>query len=58
MIAVFVILISCVIGIPLGLAAGFFGGVIDEAIMRVTDVFLAFPALLLALAFASVLPPA
>jgi peptide/nickel transport system permease protein len=56
-IAVFVILISCIIGIPLGLAAGFFGGVIDEVIMRVTDVFLAFPALLLALAFASVLPP-
>jgi peptide/nickel transport system permease protein len=57
LIAVFVLLISCVIGIPLGLAAGFFGGVIDEAIMRVTDVFLAFPALLLALAFVSVLPP-
>jgi len=57
LIAVFVLLISCAIGIPLGLAAGFFGGVIDEVIMRVTDVFLAFPALLLALAFASVLPP-
>jgi len=57
LIAAFVLLISCVIGIPLGLAAGFFGGVIDEAIMRVTDVFLAFPALLLALAFVSVLPP-
>ena len=56
-VAFFVILISCVIGIPLGLSAGFFGGLIDEAIMRVTDVFLAFPALLLALAFASVLPP-
>jgi peptide/nickel transport system permease protein len=57
LVAFFVILISCAIGIPLGLAAGFFGGLIDEAIMRVTDVFLAFPALLLALAFASVLPP-
>jgi len=57
LIAAFVLLISCVIGIPLGLAAGFFGGVIDEVIMRVTDVFLAFPALLLALAFVSVLPP-
>lgn len=57
-VAFFVILISCAIGIPLGLAAGFFGGLIDEAIMRITDVFLAFPALLLALAFASVLPPA
>jgi peptide/nickel transport system permease protein len=56
-IAVFVILLSCIIGIPLGLAAGFFGGAVDDIIMRVTDVFLAFPALLLALAFASVLPP-
>jgi peptide/nickel transport system permease protein len=55
--AVFVLLISCAVGIPLGLAAGFFGGLLDEAIMRVTDVFLAFPALLLALAFAAVLPP-
>ncbi len=57
LIAFFVILISCIIGIPLGLAAGFFGGIVDEIIMRVTDVFLAFPALLLALAFAAVLPP-
>ena len=56
-IAVFVILLSCIIGIPLGLAAGFFGGAVDDIIMRVTDVFLAFPALLLALAFAAVLPP-
>jgi peptide/nickel transport system permease protein len=56
-IAVFVIILSCLIGIPLGLAAGFFGGAVDELIMRVTDVFLAFPALLLALAFAAVLPP-
>ena len=57
LIAVFVIVISCLVGIPLGLAAGFFGGVVDEVIMRITDVFLAFPALLLALAFAAVLPP-
>ena len=56
-IALFVLAISCVIGIPLGIAAGYFGGVIDEVIMRVTDVFLAFPALLLALAFAAVMRP-
>jgi len=56
-IAVFVLLIACVIGIPLGAAAGYFGGWLDEAIMRVTDIFLAFPPLLLALAFAAVLPP-
>jgi peptide/nickel transport system permease protein len=56
-IALLVLAISCVIGIPLGIAAGYFGGVLDELIMRVTDVFLAFPALLLALAFAAVMQP-
>ena len=57
-IAVFVLLIACLIGIPLGALAGFFGGWLDEVIMRVTDIFLAFPPLLLALALAAVLPPA
>ena len=56
-IALLVLAISCVIGIPLGICAGYFGGVVDEVIMRVTDVFLAFPALLLALAFAAVMQP-
>ena len=56
-IAVLVLAISVLIGVPLGIAAGYFGGVIDEVIMRVTDVFLAFPALLLALAFAAVMEP-
>jgi peptide/nickel transport system permease protein len=57
LIAVAVLLIATVIGVPLGLAAGYFGGVIDDVIMRVTDVFLAVPALLLALALSSVLSP-
>ncbi|HYX80565.1 MAG TPA: ABC transporter permease [Actinomycetota bacterium] len=57
LIAVLVLLISCLVGIPLGTAAGYFGGPIDEVVMRITDVFLAFPALLLALAFAAVLSP-
>jgi peptide/nickel transport system permease protein len=56
LVAVIVLLIACVIGIPLGVAAGYFGGWIDEVIMRVTDIFLAFPSLLLALALAAVLP--
>jgi peptide/nickel transport system permease protein len=57
LVAVLVLVIACVIGIPLGVTAGYFGGWLDEAIMRVTDIFLAFPPLLLALAFAAVLPP-
>jgi len=57
LVAFFVLLIACAAGVPLGVAAGYFGGATDEIIMRVTDVFLAFPPLLLALAFAAVLPP-
>jgi len=56
LIAVVVLAISCAVGIPLGVAAGYFGGWLDETIMRVTDIFLAFPPLLLALALAAVLP--
>jgi peptide/nickel transport system permease protein len=56
-IAFLVLVISIVIGVPLGVTAGYFGGLWDDVIMRITDVFLALPALLLALVFASVLPP-
>ncbi len=56
LVAVIVLLIACGIGIPLGIVAGYFGGWVDEVIMRVTDIFLAFPSLLLALALATVLP--
>jgi peptide/nickel transport system permease protein len=56
-IVVEVLLIAAAIGIPLGLIAGYFGGLVDQVIMRVTDIFLAFPALLLSLAIASVLAP-
>jgi peptide/nickel transport system permease protein len=47
--ALVVILISGAMGIPLGLVAGYFGGRVDAAIMRVLDALLAFPALLLAI---------
>jgi peptide/nickel transport system permease protein len=52
-----VLVIAGVVGVPLGLVAGYAGGRIDQVIMRVTDVFLAFPALLLSLAIAFVLTP-
>jgi peptide/nickel transport system permease protein len=57
LIALVVVFVSLVVGGILGLIAGFVGGWVDEVIMRITDVFLAVPALLLALAFAVVLPP-
>jgi peptide/nickel transport system permease protein len=49
--------IAVAIGLPLGATAGFFGGWVDEVIMRITDVFLSFPPLLLAIAVAAALGP-
>jgi peptide/nickel transport system permease protein len=46
---------SLAIGIPFGIAAGYAGGRVDELIMRLADVFLAFPPLLLPLAVAAAL---
>ena len=48
---------AVVFGLILGSLAGYVGGVVEEVIMRVTDVFLAFPGLVLALAIASSLGP-
>ncbi|TDC99156.1 ABC transporter permease [Nonomuraea deserti] len=56
-IAVSVLAVSALGGVTLGVVAGYAGGWIRDVIMRVTDVFLAFPALLLSLALAVVLPP-
>lgn len=50
-----VVLFAVLIGAPLGALAAYRGGWVDEAIMRVTDLFLAFPSLLLAMAIASAL---
>ena len=50
-----VVLFSVLIGAPLGALAGYKGGWLDEVIMRITDLFLAFPSLLLAMAIASAL---
>jgi dipeptide transport system permease protein len=52
-----VVSIALVGGIVIGLIAGFFGGWIDAVIMRVMDVILAFPSLLLALVLVAVLGP-
>ncbi|MDB5473384.1 MAG: D-ala-D-ala transporter subunit [Devosia sp.] len=45
------------IGLAVGTVAGYFGGWIDTVLMRITDIFLAFPKLILALAFAAALGP-
>ncbi len=48
-----VVLFAVLIGAPLGAWAGYKGGWVDEIIMRITDLFLAFPSLLLAMAIAA-----
>lgn len=56
-VGVFAIGLSLLIGVPLGVVAGYIGGWLDEAIMRVTDAFLSFPPLLLAMAISVTLGP-
>jgi peptide/nickel transport system permease protein len=48
------VLLSVAVGVGLGLMAGFFGGVVDVLIMRLCDVMLSFPAILVALLIAGV----
>ena len=55
-VAILVMAVGPWIGIALGLIAGYKGGVIDEIIMRIVDVLLAFPGLILAIALSAVLP--
>ena len=54
-IAVSVVGLALLIGIPIGLIAGYVGGKVGTVLMRVTDMFLAFPPLLLAIALAATL---
>jgi len=51
------VVIAGTIGIPLGLIGGFFGGIVDSLLMRLTDTFMAIPGLLLALTLVLVLEP-
>ena len=60
-ITLFVVLLVAVLAAPVGLlvgtVAGYSGGLVDAALMRITDIFLAFPRLILALAFVAALGP-
>lgn len=57
MIAGAAVLMSIVVGLPLGIISGFYGGAIDNVLMRLVDTLLSFPALLLALTISAVLGP-
>lgn len=50
-------LVSLAVGVPMGLAAGYFRGWIDELLMRVADVLMAIPAIMLGLLVLAVTPP-
>lgn len=55
-----VLLVSVVVapvGLLIGMTSGYFGGWVDRTLMRITDIFLSFPSLILALAFAAALGP-
>lgn len=52
-----VVLLSAVVGVVVGLLAGSLGGTADNLLMRVTDIFFAFPSLILAMAIAAALGP-
>jgi peptide/nickel transport system permease protein len=60
-ITLFVVVLVAVLAAPVGLlvgtVAGYAGGLVDAALMRITDIFLAFPRLILALAFVAALGP-
>ena len=49
--------IATLAGVPIGLVAGYLGGAVDDALMRVIDALQAFPALILAMAIAAALGP-
>jgi peptide/nickel transport system permease protein len=52
-----VVILASLVGITLGAISGYFGGWMDTIIMRVTDILLAFPGILLAIALVAVLGP-
>jgi peptide/nickel transport system permease protein len=52
-----VVLIASIVGVTLGAIAGYFGGIADVLIMRLCDILLAFPGILLAIALVAVLGP-
>ncbi|MCB2110578.1 MAG: ABC transporter permease [Defluviimonas sp.] len=57
LVVVLVAVIATPIGLLVGTTAGYFGGWVDTVLMRITDIFLAFPRLILALAFVAALGP-
>jgi peptide/nickel transport system permease protein len=56
-IGITIVLFSAIIGLIIGLASGYFGGLLDQVLMRFTDIFISFPTLVLAIAMTAALGP-
>ena len=54
---VFSILLAILVGVPTGLVAGYYRGALDQVIMRLTDAWLAFPFLILAIGLVTIMGP-
>ena len=55
MLGLFIVLTSTIFGVTIGLCAGYFGGVTDAVIMRITDIVMSLPSILLAIVVVSIL---
>jgi peptide/nickel transport system permease protein len=57
LLVLFVVLLMAPIGIVVGILAGYFGGITERFLMRITDIVMSFPRLLLAFAFVAIMGP-
>ena len=56
-VAIWVVVLSLIIGVLLGMLSGYYGGWLDQVVVRIIDIFLAFPGILLAIALAGIMGP-
>tara|TARA_R110000868_G_scaffold190862_2_gene434952 strand:- start:17959 stop:18753 length:795 start_codon:yes stop_codon:yes gene_type:complete len=56
-VGVSVLLLAGTIGVVIGVVSGWYGGIVDTVLMRITDVFLSFPGVLIAICFAALTEP-
>ena len=57
LVALWVVIVSLIIGVTLGMVSAYYGGWFDQLIVQIIDIFLAFPGILLAIALAGIMGP-
>ncbi|MDQ0322922.1 peptide/nickel transport system permease protein [Pararhizobium capsulatum DSM 1112] len=57
LLVIFVVVLMAPVGITIGILAGYFGGLVERGLMRITDIVMSFPRLLLAFAFVAIMGP-